>query len=263
MDRLVFGMHHLNISQSGTLIDGQPNLSHPNYALDLCGSDTDIDFYYNKEDETFFFCTGAFGTRATGNTRFFVTCDSTGKQKTVLCADGKERVVTLAMTHSGKDFIIGKLYAPNAVMYQEGTAGKATGNHIHLEVSEGYQKTKYWDTKLKVYRMKGEFNPLNAFFILDGYTTVVSTHGLNFKHTDSVKVEDEEMIYFKPIKDNVRLRSNPVNGTVLTYIWTGNRAEVIGFTGKLESDGYEWVKVRYGKFEGYCQMDMKMYVLEK
>ena len=183
-------MHHLNITQAGTLIDGKPHYSHPNYALDLAGSDSGIDFWRNMESETCFFCSGAFGTRKTGNTRFFVSCDASGKQKKILCADGRERVVTIAMTHSCKDFSIGKIYRYDEVMYQEGTAGKATGNHIHLEISEGSQRTKYYDTKLKVYRMKNEFNPVDAFFILDGYTTVVNDKGLHFKHCSSTKVEE-------------------------------------------------------------------------
>ena len=262
MDRLIFGMHHLNITQSGTLIDGMSNYSHPNYALDLAGSDSGVDYWKNLETETYFYCSGSFGTQSTGNTRLFVSCDVNGVAKKVLCADGKERIVTIALTHSNRNYEVGRLYKPQEIMYQEGTAGKATGNHIHLEVAEGWQKTKYWDSKLKVYRMMGEFNPVDAFFIYDKSTTVVSTHGLDFKHCDSVKVE-EDMIYFKPVKDNVRVRSKPVNGSVLTYIYKGNRAEVVDFTGKLESDGYEWVKVKYGKFEGYCQMDMKEYILVK
>lgn len=44
-------MHVLNITQSGTLLDGKPNLSHPNYALDLAGSNSGIDPYYNFEEE--------------------------------------------------------------------------------------------------------------------------------------------------------------------------------------------------------------------
>lgn len=190
MDRLVFGMHHLNITQSGTLIDGKPNLSHPNYALDLAGEDSGIDYWKNLETDTYFYCTGSFGTKSTGNTRLFASCDANGNRKEVMCADGKARVVTVAMTHSGRDFQLCHIYKPQEVMYQEGTQGKATGNHIHLEVAEGWQKTKYYDTKLKCYRMMGEFNPLDAFFIYDKYTTVVGTHGLTFKHCDKVEVDD-------------------------------------------------------------------------
>ena len=198
MDRLVFGMHHLNISQVGTLIDGKPHYSHPNYALDLCGEDTGIDYWFNKESDTCFYCSGAFGTKKTGNTRFFVSCDAQGKQKKVMCADGKERVVTLALTHSGKDYRLYHIYTPNEVLYQEGTQGKATGNHIHLEVAEGSVKTKYYDNNLKCYRMVGEFNPVDAFFILDSFTTVVRTQGLQFKHCLQTKVEED--MSFKDFK---------------------------------------------------------------
>ena len=190
MDRLVFGMHHLNISQVGTLIDGKPHYSHPNAAIDLCGEDSGIDFYWNKEADTCFYCSGAFGTRNTGNTRFFVSCDRQGKQKKVMCADGKERVVTIAMTHSGKDYRLYHIYEPEEILYQEGTQGKATGNHIHLEVAEGSVKTKYYDKNLKVYRMVGEMNPVDAFFILDGFTTVVNAQGLKFKHCAKTTVTE-------------------------------------------------------------------------
>lgn len=189
MDKLVFGMHHLAISQIGTLIDGQPHYSHPNYALDLVGEDTGIDFWKNMESETCFFCAGSFGTRETGNTRFFITCDETGKATPVMCADGKERIITLAMTHSNKDYEIYKIYRPGDEMFREGTAGKATGNHIHIEVAEGAQRTKHWDADLGVYRMKNEMNPVDAFFILEPFTTVVDTKGLKFKTTKTTRME--------------------------------------------------------------------------
>ena len=201
MDRLVFGMHHLNITQAGTVLDGKQHYSHPNAAIDLAGEDSGIDYWYNKESETYFYCSGYFGNRSTGNTRFFVTCDQNGQKKKILCADGKERVITLALTHSGKDYQLYHVYKPGDILYQEGTAGRATGNHIHLEVAEGSQKTKYWDVKMKVYRMMGEMDPRNAFFILDGYTKVVNTQGLIFKHCSKVNVEEEPMgLGFKVIR---------------------------------------------------------------
>ena len=104
MDRLTFGMRVLNITQSGTMLDGRPNMSHPNMALDLAGSNSGIDPYLNLEADTCFYCSGAFGTVSTGNTRFFVTCDEVGRQKKVLCADG---VVTLGFMNGNTGRIMG------------------------------------------------------------------------------------------------------------------------------------------------------------
>ena len=51
MDRLIFGMHHLNITQAGSLLDGKEHYSHPNAAIDLAGEDSGIDYWYNKESD--------------------------------------------------------------------------------------------------------------------------------------------------------------------------------------------------------------------
>lgn len=177
MDNLIFGMHHLNITQ---LPGG--SYSHPNYAMDLAGEDSGVDFWFNKMPNTCFKCTGQFGARSTGNTRFFMSCDDTGNPKLVRCADLEARVVTLALTHSNKDFETGKIYHPGDVLYQEGTAGKATGNHIHLEVAEGMQTTKTYDPAMGVYRMANELNPLRMFFVSDDFTTVVDTRGADLAH---------------------------------------------------------------------------------
>ena len=38
-DRMVFGMHHLNISQTGAGYGVQNSLSHVSYELDLCSEE--------------------------------------------------------------------------------------------------------------------------------------------------------------------------------------------------------------------------------
>jgi hypothetical protein len=235
-------MHHLNITQAGTLLDGKQHYSHPNAAIDLAGEDSGIDYWYNKETETYFYCSGYFGNRSTGNTRFFVTCDQNGQKKKVICADGKERVITLALTHSGKDYQLYHVYKPGDILYQEGTAGRATGNHIHLEIAEGSQKTKYWDVKMKVYRMMGEMDPRNAFFILDGYTKVVNTQGLIFKHCSQVNVEEKNM----STSDIIKAHCNDFN--------------VNNFVTKLNSyGGYKsYVKSLGGVFAKYADFKGKV-----
>ncbi len=49
-------------------------------------------------------------------------------------ADGKEYYAGLYMVHDSTSRKLGAIIPKGSVMYQEGTKGKTTGNHIHLEV---------------------------------------------------------------------------------------------------------------------------------
>ena len=175
---LVYGMHHLNITQ---LPGG--DFSHPNMAMDLAGQDAGVDFWFAKCCD--WKCiAGEWGS----GTYFFIPCDSKGNHINIMCADGKQRKITIALTHSKKQYVKterGKIYSKNQPMYEEGTKGKATGNHIHLEIAEGYKTTKYYDSKLGVYTMGNELNPVKMFYVLDGYTKVVNTKGATLPHTKS------------------------------------------------------------------------------
>ena len=270
IDRCVFGMHHLNITQIGSLYDGKTHLSHCSYELDLAGQDSGIDYWYNELPHTYWKVAGRFGSKNTGNTWFFWSCDKDGKAIPVRWADGTDRVTTLAMTHSGADYRLGQIIAPHKVLYQEGTSGHAAGNHIHLEIAEGC-------VNRKIQNAKGYYNIVNivdarrVMWILDGFTTVVSTKGLTFKHCDSATVEEEDdMIYIRAKRAalNVReklsfnlLKTN--NSTILRTIPKGQRARVTHFTERFEADGFEWCQVEYDGISGYCQMDTTYYLLER
>ena len=188
-DRMIFGMRVLNITQAGTALTGKPSLSHISYELDLAGSDSGIDYWYNWMPETGWYCAGSFGTRATGNTRFYWSVDINGKAKKVLCADGKERYLTLAMTHSCRNYPVGEIIGYKGILYQEGTAGRATGNHIHLEVCEGRVKTKIRNSKGN-YNLPNMLDPRSVFFICN-LTTVMNTQGLSFRHCSSIEGRTE------------------------------------------------------------------------
>lgn len=183
---LILGMHHLNVTQLP-----RGNYSHPNLAMDLAGEDLGIDFYVAKACN--WKCiAGMWGY----GTYFFVPVDANGKHTEVMCADGVKRYVTLALTHSNCRFIKtqrGKIYKKDSPMYEEGGKGGrgayTFGNHIHLEIAEGYKTTKKWNNRLGVWTMGDELDPTKVFFILDGYTTTVDDKKANFKHTKSLTTE--------------------------------------------------------------------------
>lgn len=271
-DRCVFGMRYLNISQIGSYYDGKTHLSHCTWEIDVCGVDSGIDYYFNKLPETWWKTAGRFGNKSTGNTWFFWSCDRTGKAIPVRCADGKDRVITLAMTHSGADYRLGKIVAPQEILYQEGVSGAATGNHIHLEVAEGCVLRKIPNAS-GYYNIVGIMDVRKVLWILDGFTTVINTKGLSFRHCKSARVEeDEEMIYFVAdtlpcrIRKTLDFKNGKPCGKILGTIPKGGKAEVTHFTERHEKDGYEWFQIRYitptGEIiEGYVQGDLIAYKL--
>lgn len=191
MYNLCLPMRVINITQhSGS------SFSHPNCCLDLAGVDSGIDFAFALG---YWKCV-AFPWGY--NTAFFVSCNESGVPVQVHCADGKNRVVTVAMTHANFQYVdrpyVGQIYAPGEVMYEEGTYGQATGNHIHYEVAEGLQTKKYKDERLGVYRMNGELKPEDVCYICDSFSTVASMGGAVMSHCASEYYVAPDTKTFKP-----------------------------------------------------------------
>lgn len=279
-DRMVFGMHHLNVTQTGAGYGVQDSLSHVSFELDLMGSDQSIDFWYNMMPNTSLKCTGRFGTQATGNTFFFVTCDGNGVAKKVLCADGNYRVITLALTHSNWSPTLGKIYGYKSVCYKEGTSGVATGNHIHLEACEGLVTRKMPNAK-NFWNLPNMMDCRKIFWILDGWTTVVNTHGLQFKHCAKAEVVsnvvmEKGKLYFVADRSPARIRKSlsfsggkPI-GAIMATMPKGSWAEITHMTNRHEADahGFEWFQVKYvtptGQIhEGYVQGDLTAYIIKR
>lgn len=260
-DRLIFGMKCLNVSQIGSGYDGRNHYSHVSYEVDLAGMDSGVDVWRNKMPNTRWYCAGAWGNANTGNTRFFWSYGTDGKPKKVLCADGALRYVTLALTHSRRSFTVGKFYSYNEIMYQEGTSGYATGNHIHLEICGGHTRTK-------VRNRKGGYNLANmlrankCLFLLTGYSYIKNAGGLSWKtarivpYTDSSSSSKDafQKGYGKgkafTTKVNLNLRSEPnTSSKVLLTIPKGKKCYYYGYYRMVNN--VVWFRVSYGGKEGY------------
>lgn len=277
MNNLVFGMKYLTVTQ---LPGG--SYSHANNAMDLAGVDAGIDFWYAQG--RWKCIAGPWGN----GTYFFVPVNSTGAITEVHCADGIDRIVTLALTHSERKYVyttVGKIYENGKPMYEEGVKGRATGNHIHLEIASGIQTTKTYNSKLGVYTMKDELNPIKVMYINTKFTTIKQTLGANFKTctqlqyvapTPTVTPSEggKKPVYFYATKMPCYIRQKLVfnNGrntsNILMTIPKGGYARITHFTERFESDGYEWVQVQYTDpktkkvYNGYCQLDTKYYLVK-
>ena len=187
MNNLCLPMKVINITQHSA-----GSYSHPNKCLDLAGSDSGVDFAFAMGD--YWRCiAGPWGS----HTYFFTACDANGKAVKVHCADDIDRVVTVAMTHSNFEYVkpptIGKIYKNGEPLYEEGTYGKATGNHIHYEVASGLQYSKYYDEAMGVYRMPNELMPEMVCYICDAFSRVANMGGAIMKHCATVEYQKSKM----------------------------------------------------------------------
>lgn len=273
-DRLIFGMKCLNVSQIGSAYDGKNHYSHVSYEVDLAGMDTGADVWRNKMPNTYWYCAGAFGNANTGNTRFFWSCDKNGKAKKVLCADGYLRYITLALTHSNRNFSVGHYYKLDEIMYQEGTSGKATGNHIHLEICAGHVRTKYRN-RVGGYNLANMLPANKMMFLLNGYSYIKNGGGLSWKTTSTVPWTDgasNGTYVTKPTNWNRKLAKGKAytvipkqglnlrkgNSTKAPVIKTEPCGTKLYYYGGYAYNGKEaWVWVTDGKNEGFVKGDAR------
>ena len=274
MINLCYGMKVINITQ---LPGG--SYSHPNGAMDLAGSDNGIDFWFAQGNWKCI--AGPWGS----GTYFFMSCDKNGAPAAVHCADGVDRIVTLALTHSARIYVrptVGKVYGTGTPIYEEGTVGNATANHIHVEVADGIRTTKTWDSKLGVYRMEGELNPLKVMFVLRSFSTVKQTLGASLKYCDTLaytppkpaaKMEKGKLYFVADtmpcrIRQKLAFANGKPIGAILATMPTGAFAEILHMTCRHEKDeqGFEWFQVEYitptgDVVGGYVQGDLGAYLI--
>lgn len=100
----------------------------------------------------------------------------------VLCADGVKRHFTYRKIHDNyiDDVHVGDIKRQGEVLGHEGTAGKATGNHRHINIGEGLITGQgLVVNRFGVYEMKNEIEPWRIFFV-DG-TILRKTLGYSWK----------------------------------------------------------------------------------
>lgn len=176
MNKRKFGMKTLNISQGRNGGYSHKNLN----AYDLTGEDSGIDKF-----------TAYYPFIVIGVHKFnFV--NGTGFANTVHFYDD-ENDVTIAMTHMNdvSKFVVGKRVLKDEIMYLEGTAGKATGNHIHLEIGKGRQPKKYQINGK--WQLKDLIN-IEDYFYLDETHIIKKTQGYNFEiqYSNATKITKEK-----------------------------------------------------------------------
>lgn len=93
-------------------------------------------------------------------------------------ADGTIDYATASFTHDNivSDLKVGQVIQQWQIFYQEGTAGNATGNHIHLEIGRGKFTGTGWHLVGTNWVINNSHLPYNAFWLKDE-TIVINGHG--------------------------------------------------------------------------------------
>ena len=190
MENAIFGMKTLNISQGYF-----SNFTHKNlYQVDLTGEDTAIDTWRSKMHLKVLKVL-PYKTTGFANTVLFGTCDENGNEAKVHTPKLGDVSLTLAMTHDNalaSHIKEGAIFSGDTMIYEEGTMGNATGNHIHFEVTKGwvYNKIKMSGSKYYNGAQWCLPNPVaieDALFLLEGYTRVFNDFGYQFQWVQSIK----------------------------------------------------------------------------
>ncbi len=195
MRKLTIGMHHINVTQRQW--NSARQSSHWGIpAVDLAGSDSGIDFF--KALDGAFKIIGFWGT--SGGTGF-IPVDASGKPEKVLLADGKEYYAGLYMVHDSTARKLGAIIPKGGVLYQEGTKGKATGNHIHLEVFRYDPEHPILPKRVAVkgnvygsYMFQDYLDP-SMLWIDRSYSTIVSLNGQSFGYYNSLADKPQAVIH--------------------------------------------------------------------
>ncbi len=171
-EKAMFIMEHLNITQG---VNGSFSHKGTN-AIDIAGKDSGIDSAYAP-------FTGTVKRIYQGYVVWFES------NSPVLFADGSVDYMTIMVMHDNdtSDLYVGKTIKQGEHFFDEGTAGYATGNHIHLECGKGkFQGNGWYKNSNGQWMIYNSVLPYDALYLSTG-TVVKNNYNYPWKNAnDSV-----------------------------------------------------------------------------
>ncbi len=162
----MFPMTTMNITQG---VGG--SFSHAGtLAIDIAGKDGGIESAYAPFS----------GTITKIYNKFQVWLQSSNP---VIWADGTIDYMTILVVHDNdtSDLYVGKTIKQGERFFEEGTAGYATGNHIHLEVAKGKMSGGGWyKNSYGTWTITNAVHPASALFVSDS-TVIKNGYGYNWQ----------------------------------------------------------------------------------
>lgn len=160
--------------------------------------------------------------------------------------DGTEDYMTLMFAHDNdiSNLYVGQKIKAGTIFYQEGTKGKAYGNHVHFECGKGkFTGSGWYQDASGAWSILNGKKATDCLWIDDSYT-VKDTRGYTFKKvvthygTPVAKDEYKDQVQIKDGMTSVRARK-AANGDILGYMNVG-LYDILEYT---NTDGYTWYRV--------------------
>lgn len=132
-------------------------------------------------------------------------------------ADGTKDFVVCSFTHDNivSDLSVGQVIQQGQVFYQEGTAGQARGNHLHLEVGKGkFTGNGWYKNEEGNWVINNSYIPYNAFF-LNG-TKVINGYGYPWKEanvSEVTKITWQQLAHGILGRNGLSGRTNALDGS--------------------------------------------------
>ncbi len=233
-----FPMKTMNITQGN---NGQ--YSHQGVtALDIAGKDTGI-------EPTFAPCSMRYkwhDSAANGNAIFF---ESVNK---VMFADGTIDYATFMFIHDNYigDILAlankGHVFAQWEEFGDEGTAGRATGNHCHFEVAKGkYSRPYDGPNRYGVYCLHNSISADKAC-VVDG-VTIKDGNGMGWKKAPQVQTGSSGVKWTAEngtatfTRDHINIHKDGPDGPVISGVQY-NAGQSVRYFAKCAYKGHRWVK---------------------
>ena len=161
-------------------------------------------------------------------------------QNPVLMADGTVDYVTMWCVHDNNitDLFVGKVIPQGQHMYDEGSSGFATGNHVHMGVKKG----KFQGIELSAIgynKLVGDVHPTLVFHNND---TIMAHPVYHWKEWKEMNLTQSNMPTAKTALVDVRYRKAPtLVGAPLGLLAANVAYPYLGVTDMIE--GYQWAKL--------------------
>jgi hypothetical protein len=178
----------------------------------------------------------------------------------VLWADGTIDYMTVLTLHDDdvSNLKVGDKVNQGQVYYQQGTAGNATGVHVHIEVGKGkFTGTGWYKNNNGIWMINNAVHPATALFLPED-VLVVDDGGNKWRKIFGSPVgRDINKDQIEILINNLRCRKT-ANGEILGYINAG----IYNIISKVQNSNYDWYQIEPNRWVAYDKNWAKIYLKE-